>query len=97
MAAATIINTSYGYKVGGTGTDATTATTDIIKIKGIVCVAAASADTILVTAVGGTSQTLLNWVAPISLSDSFNFYGARVNGVVVTLSSTANHCLIITE
>lgn len=97
MAACTIVNKQGVYYVGGVGTDATTVTTGTIKIKGIVCVAAASADTIAITALAGTSQNVLNWASPITLSESFDMHGLRVEGLIVTHSSTANKCIIVTE
>ena len=101
MAAATIINTKYGYLVGGVGTDATTVTTGIVKIKGIVCSAVASAATALVSEVAfggaGTAQRLINWAAPITLTESFDMHGVRADGIVVTLAATGTRVMIITE
>lgn len=97
MAACTIVNTLGMYYVGGVGTDATTVTSDVVKIKGIICVAAASADTISITTSAGTAQRILNWASPVTLSESFDMYGMRAEGIIVTHSSTANKCIIVTE
>jgi len=102
MAAATIRNTKYGYLVGGTGTDATTVTTDVVKIKGIVCTSVASAATALVTENIGVSTTgsanrLLNWASPVTLSETFDMHGIRAEGIIVTIAATGTRVAIITE
>ena len=102
MAVATIRNTKYGYLVGGTGTDATTVTTQTVKIKGIVCTAVASAATCLVSeAVGvsvtGTANRVLNWAAPVTLAETFDMHGLRADGIIVTCAATGTRVAIITE
>ena len=97
MAAATIVNKQGVYYVGGAGTDATTVATGVLKIKGIVCSAAASAATTTITASAGTVERILSWASPVTLSESFDMHGVRVEGLIVTQSSTANKCIIITE
>ena len=97
MAAATIVNKQGVYFVGGVGTDATTVSSGVLKIKGIVCSAAASAATTTITASAGTAERILQWAAPVTLSETFDMHGLRVDGLIVTQSSTANKCIIITE
>ena len=97
MADCTVVNKEGIYYVGGVGVDATTVTEDTIKIMGIICCAKASTDTIVVTTEAGTAQTILNWVGPISLSESFDMHGIRAKGVIVNHSSTGGKCVIVTE
>ena len=98
MAAATIVNTQYGYYVGDGGTDATTVTTSMTQIKGIICVAAASASTITVTE-AGTARSLVTFLSiPGALTQSYNMHNLKADGVIVTLNTTsADRCIIVVE
>ena len=86
MAGQTITETQFGYVVGGVGTDATTVTTSDVNVKRILLSAAASAGTTTVT--DGAGNTLINWIAPVSLFEPVEI-GARVKGLIVTMSSSA--------
>jgi len=101
MAPATIINTKYGYLVGGVGTDPTTITTQTVKIKAVVCTAVASAATALLSEVvfggAGTAQRLVIWASPVNLTETFDMHGVRADGLIATLGATGTRLAIITE
>jgi len=107
MAGCLVLNTKYGYLCGGVDTDATTVTTQGVKIKGIVCTSVASAATAVISEVvkgtstagvqAGTANRLLNWVSPVSLNEEFNMHGMRCDGLIVTIAATGTRVAIITE
>jgi hypothetical protein len=94
MAAATITNTTYGYKATG-GTDATSITTSIIRVKNFVFIPATNADTAALTDKVGTSvHAMKGATAGTSYNDFFGDMGTRFDGLKVTLSG-ANDVLYV--
>ncbi len=102
MADATTTNTKYGWHVDGTGgTDATTVTTDRLRVKGIVCVTAASAEAIVITEINepehtGGAREVLRFTSGLGdLSKSYHMHGITLNGIIVTCAAAASVCVIL--
>ena len=94
MAAATITNTSYGFNVK-TGTDATTVTSDKVRVKQIEVMGTAGSETVIVTDLAGNG--LLKAVAVANKSGIFDLDGARIDGLIVTLSASTIRANIFIE
>lgn len=94
MAKATITKKEWGYSLTG-GTDATTVLTGNVQLAGVVCTGTASAGTVTVADVAGT--TLAKPVFTPSLVEDVTLYDLRAKGLVVTLSATGSVCNIIVK
>jgi len=92
MAGATVTNNEWGYSATG-GTDATTVTTGKVQLSGIVCGGTASADTVTVANVAGTILAKVAFTP--TLHEEVPLFGARCEGVVITLSATGSICNLI--
>jgi len=86
MALATITKKQWGYVVGGAGVDATPVATGDIHVKRLLLSGAASADTVQITDAAGT--VIVNWVAPVSLTETVEI-DAKLKGITVNQSSSA--------
>lgn len=84
MAAATIKNTSYGY-LATTGTDATSVTTNKVRLNSIEVMGTAGSETVIVTDTAGNA--IFKTVLAANVSQLFDYGGARVEGLKVTLSA----------
>jgi len=99
MASCNVKNKPYGYWCGDVGTDATTVTSNTVKVKGVLLVSGASARTLTIT--DGASDTIVTVVTTASGAPwvfNYDLYGQRFEGLKVTLAtSTTDRILIFTE
>lgn len=86
MAAATIVNTSYGY-YAHTGTDETTVTTHKVRLLAIETMGTAGNETVIVTDNTADEHPILKVVAVANKSEINYFEGIKVEGLKVTLSA----------
>lgn len=95
MAAATIVNKSWGYKAT-TGTDATAVTTDRVKLLSIQILGSASGETVIVTDTEG-NQILKDTCTVADTTYETSFYGQPVDGLKVTLSAATAYAIFLVE
>lgn len=93
MAAATIQKKSYGYKAH-TGTDATTVTTEKVRLRSIQILGTAGAETVTVTDTKG-DQVYLNVATTANATYEVPFYGVPVDGLKVTLSASTVYAIFL--
>ena len=87
MAAATIVNTSYGFQAK-TGTDATAVTTTLTNLQGIEIMGSAGAETVTVTDTAGNGL-LLGTITTANQSQVYDMKDIKVDGIKVTLSAAS--------
>lgn len=98
MAAADIVKGSWGYSVGGTGTDATTVTTDTIIVKAMAFAGNADNATCTITAKdnGGLDKSCIKFKTngfDLDASGQYVYFGEdgiRLESPIVTLSNASD-------
>jgi len=94
MAAATVTSTSYGYHVTG-GTDATTVSTQKVKVKNFLFVPDDDDDTVAITDYAGNA--VLTTVGPNADEVKEIPFSGILDGIKVTLNDDGNVLLIMVE
>ena len=94
MALATVTSNSYGYRATG-GTDATTITTNTLRVKSFIFKAAAAADTCAMTDARGNAIFTFTSLGAAGDMEQIDFLEAPVEGLIITLSNSSG-LLIVT-